>query len=55
MIDFDLKYRILPEPHDELLSVYHLLSSDLAVDGVARARVCNVASLRGLLLIGLRN
>ena len=25
MIDFDLKYRILPEPHDGLLSVYHLM------------------------------
>ena len=25
MIDFDLKYRILPKPHDGLLSVYHLI------------------------------
>ena len=30
MIDFDLKYRILPEPHDGLLSVYHLIY--IAVD-----------------------
>ena len=24
MIDFDLMYRILPKPHDKVLSVYHL-------------------------------
>ena len=28
MIAFDLMYRILPEPHDGLLSVYHLLYMD---------------------------
>ena len=25
MIDFDLMYRILPKPHDKVLSVYHLI------------------------------
>ena len=27
MIDFDLMYRILPKPHDKVLSVYHLVCS----------------------------
>ena len=29
MIDFDLKYRILPKPHDGLLSVYHLIDNKM--------------------------